>query len=110
MGPCLHGPSQQGAQILDFGTWGKGVRELLNSVITAQIEQKIPLAPVKRWLKVCPAAKPTAPPLAPTPAWSLARSGRSGIAGVKGRRWAPSEQRAWRWTGSMYGVTNQSIS
>ena len=61
MGPCLHHPSQQVAQILDFGTWGKGVRELLNSVITARIEQMNPLALVKRWLEVCNAANPTAP-------------------------------------------------
>lgn len=61
MGPCHHYPSQQVAQILDFGTWAKGVRELLNSAITAQIEQMNPLARVRRWLKACNAAKPTAP-------------------------------------------------
>lgn len=80
MGPCLHGPSQQGAQILDLGTWGKGVRELLNSVITAQIEQKIPLAAVKRWLKVCHAAKPTAPlPLPPPLPGVWHRVGEAGL-------------------------------
>lgn len=61
MGPCHHYPSQRVAQILDFGTWAKGVRELLNSAITARIEQMNPLARVRRWLKACNAAKPTAP-------------------------------------------------